>query len=75
MAEARHILPKAVKQYVTEVTKSAHQYKVTVGETLDEFNTADFLDTYNFNKRLKSKFQPNEFLMIENVSRTDVVNP
>jgi Transglutaminase-like superfamily len=76
LADARpYEIPKSAKQYVTEVNKSVHQYEFNLGGTLDEFNTADFLDTYNFNKRLKSKFQPNQFLMIENLGQTDVVNP
>lgn len=41
----------------------------------DEFNTADYLDTYSHCKRLDSKFQPNEYLMIENVGRSNVMNP
>jgi len=68
-----YVLPRAARGHVVDVDRSAHEYQVRVAGTLDEFNTADYLDTYH--QRLESRFQPNEFLTIENVGTTDVVNP
>lgn len=66
---------KTINQHTEQITTSTHQYKIKMGGTLDEFNTADYLETYNDNMRLQSKFQPNEFLVIENIGTTDVINP
>lgn len=68
-------LPKAAKRHVEELAGGAGEYTVDVGGTLDEFNTADYPDTYAHCHRLVSKFQPNDYLVIENVGRGDVVNP
>ena len=68
-------LPSAAKQHVEHVDTSAREYVINVGGTLDEFNTASYLDSYSNCKRLESKFQPNEYLMVENVGQSDVVNP
>ena len=70
-----YVIPKAAKRHVENVDASSHDYTISVGGTLDEFNTADYMDTYSHCKRLESKFQPNEYLMIENVGRSDVLNP
>ncbi len=63
----------SVKEHVEYVTEGAHGYQIKMGGTLDEFNTAQYLETYGSNMRLESKFQPNKFLIIENVGNTDVV--
>ncbi|MBN2294837.1 MAG: hypothetical protein JXM70_20575 [Pirellulales bacterium] len=68
-------LPKAAKQHVEDLHGSNCEYQVNVGGTLDEFNTADYLLTYSNNYRLTNKFQPNEYLVIENVGDEDVINP
>ena len=57
-----------------------YEYEVRVGGSLDEFNTADYLEAPLGSKnvghqRLKSKFQPNKYLVIENTGDKDVVNP
>ncbi len=62
-------------QHIQEVTSGQFTYKVTMGGTLDEFNTADYYDTYGNSMRFQSKFQPNEYLIIENIGDSDVVNP
>ncbi len=69
------VLSKASKRHVENVAGSTCEYDISVGGTLDEFNTADYLDTYSYCMRLKSRYQPNEYLVIENVGRSDVVNP
>ncbi len=61
--------------HTEKVTDSSYKYQVGVGGTLDEFNTAQYLETYALCKRLESRFQPNEYLVIENVGQSDVVNP
>jgi hypothetical protein len=66
---------KAPKEHVEQLTDSHHTYKVLVGGALDEFNTAYYPDTYGMCTREESKFQPNEYLALENVGRNDVVNP
>ena len=65
----------AVKERVEEVTKGQQNYQIKVGGTLDEFNTAQYIETYHNNMRLESKFQPNKYLIIENIGNTDIVNP
>ena len=69
------LLKNAVKERTEEITKGRHSYQVNVGGTLDEFNTAQYIETYDKNMRLESKFQPNRYLIIENTGETDVVNP
>ena len=70
-----YTLQKAAREHVEDVTTPTHTYEITMGGTLDGFNTAHYLDTYGGSKRLKSKFEPNEYLVIENIGETDVVNP
>ena len=65
----------AVKEHIEVVTTGAHTYKIEMGGTLDEFNTVGYFDTYLGFKRIESKFQPNKYLIIENIGDTDVVNP
>ena len=71
----RYDLPETPKRHVEEVGDSRHEYEIHLGGTLDEFNTADYPDTYGGNYCVQPKFQPNEYVAIENVGRTDVVNP
>ena len=70
-----YALEKAAQQHVEEVTAAPYTYEITMGGTLDGFNTAQYLDTYSACKRLESKFEPNRYLVLENVGRTDVVCP
>ena len=64
-----------VKEYIEQVTDGTHTYEVRMGGALDGFNTADYPDTYLGFKRIKAKFEPNKYLVIENLGDTDVVNP
>lgn len=66
---------KASKQHVENIATGQHAYTVKLGGTLDEFNTASYHGTYGGCMRLRSKFQPNEYLVIENIGEVDVVNP
>ena len=65
----------AAKEHTEEVTSSPCTYQVKMNGTLDEFNTADYFETYLESMRLLSRFQPNEYLIIENVGDKDVINP
>lgn len=64
-----------IKGHTEQITAGTYTYTINVGGTLDEFNTTDFLDTYLGFKRLQSKFQPNKYLVIENIGDTDIINP
>ena len=71
---------QVIQKYSMKIPGGTYSYRVTVGGTLDEFNTADYLEaplgSKNVgSKRLKSKFQPNEYLVIDNIGEKDVVNP
>jgi hypothetical protein len=66
---------QAAKEYTEEIAASPHTYQVKMNGTLDEFNTADYFETYLASMRLLSRFQPNEYLVIENIGDKDVVNP
>jgi len=68
-------LPPAERQHVETLGAAPHTYEVTMGGTLDEFNTARYPDTYGGSKRLDWGFQPNEYLVLENVGASDVVDP
>ena len=72
---APYVLEQAPREHVEEITAATHTYEVTLGGTLDGFNTAQYLDTYSACKRLQSKFEPNEYLVLENVGQSDVVGP
>jgi len=75
--------PKArnpLQKYSVKIPGGSYTYQVTVGGTLDEFNTADYLEAPLGSKnvghrRLKSKFQPNDYLVLDNIGEKDVVNP
>ena len=72
---APYRLPKAAKEHTQDVADGQHAYSLQMGGTLDEFNTAEFLPTYSGCMRQEWKFQPNDYLVIENVGDTNVVNP
>jgi len=76
-AQRRH---EKVERYSVKIPGGRYEYQVIVGGTLDEFNTADYLEaplgSKNVgHKRIKSRFQPNVFLGIENIGDKDIVNP
>ena len=68
-------LAKAAEEHVEKVTAAGQSYRIQVGGTLDEFNTAYYPETYGMCTRLESKFQPNEYLVVENTGEVEVVNP
>ena len=72
---APYRLDEAPRLHVEEIDASAHNYEITLGGTLDGFNTAEYLETYSACRRVQSKFEPNRYLVIENIGETDVVNP
>ena len=75
IAIAPYMQAEAAKEHVEEITTATHTYQIKMDGTLDEFNTADYYDTYGNSMRFQSKFQPNEYVIIENIGDTDVVNP
>ncbi len=68
-------LVRAARQHVEDVSTAPHTYQINMGGTLDEFNTASYPPTYSGSMRLESKFQPNEYVVIENTGDVDVINP
>ncbi len=74
-AKSPYVLPSSPCNHTQTVTDSTDRYQVHVGGTLDEFNTASYLDTYNGFKRLESRFQPNQYLVLENTGEANVVKP
>jgi len=68
------------KRYTIKIPGGTHKYQIELKGTLDEFNTADYLGAPLGTKdvghrRLKSRFQPNNYVSIENIGDKDVVNP
>ncbi|MEJ3741708.1 hypothetical protein WEI85_00200 [Actinomycetes bacterium KLBMP 9797] len=58
------------------VTTPAARYEITVGGTLDSFNSASYATTDNPKTMMEVPlFQPDRFLRLANVGTTDVVNP
>ena len=72
---APYRLPKAAEEYTQDAADGRHVYSLQMGGTLDEFNSAEFPPTYGGSMRREAKFQPNDYLVIENGGETDVVNP
>ena len=68
-------LDKPPRRHVEEIDAGGHDYEISLGGTLDGFNTVEYLQTYAACQRIQSKFEPNRFLVIENLGETDVVNP
>lgn len=66
---------KAPHEHVEEIAAHEHGYRVTMGGTLDGFNTVAYVETYGSHMRQESTFEPNEYLVIENAGDVDVVNP
>jgi len=67
--------PKASKEHVEEISAAKRTYEIEMGGRLDEFNTAAYFETYSGFMRMESKFEPNEYVAIENVGDCDVVAP
>lgn len=70
-----YVLPGAPREHVEEIADRNHVHRVSMDGTLDGFNTAQYLDTYAGCKRVEPKFEPNEYMVLENIGRTDVVRP
>lgn len=65
----------APKEHVEEIAAGEYMYQVAMDGTLDGFNTAQYLETYGGHMRQESKFEPNQYLVLENIGDVDVVNP
>jgi len=58
------------------LTAPKSQYEVTLGGTLDSFNSASYVTTDNDKTMMEiPRFRPDRFLRLENVGSTDVINP
>ena len=58
------------------LTTPEARYEMTLGGTLDSFNSASYTTTDNDKTMMEVPlFQPDRFLRLENVGATDVVNP
>ena len=66
---------KAAKEHLEEISAERDTYQIEMGGTLDGFNTAAYFGTYSGFMRMESKFEPNEYVAIENVGDCDVVAP
>lgn len=72
----RTSIPDTVIHHYSKVIKGlSKSYTVNVGGTLDGWNTADYRKTYGNYFEQISKFEPNEYLSIENIGQTNIVNP
>jgi len=69
------ITTDSTHHYSLEIRDKSEIYKIDVGGTLDGWNTAEYVETYGGCYFMQSKFEPNEFLMIENIGTTDIINP
>lgn len=58
------------------VTRPTASYQITVGGSLDSFNSATYVTTNNEKTMMETpQFQPDRFLRLANVGSTDIVNP
>ncbi len=69
------VLPAPAKQQSVVATGSAYSYKLNMGGTLDEFNTTNYRAHYGAYRQVLRGFQPNQYLMIENVGTSNIVDP
>lgn len=69
------ILAPAPREHAEDVTQPRHVYHIELGGSLDEFNTPRYQPTYGGSMRLEARFQPNQYLALENLGETDVVSP
>ncbi|WP_030106285.1 hypothetical protein [Actinoalloteichus caeruleus] len=68
--------PAADQVAVWTVTTPVAEYEITLGGTLDGFNSAAYVTTNNEKTMMEApRFQPDRFLRLENIGGTDVVNP
>jgi hypothetical protein len=74
-AQSPYQLPSVPRAYQQTISRSALEFQIEVGGTLDEFNTASYPNTNIGYTRLESLFQPNQYLLLENLGTTNVVNP
>lgn len=71
----KDISEKAPNEHVEYVNGNACSYSVKMNGTLDGFNTVCYPETYSKGNWEDSRFEPNQYVIIENVSKVDVVNP
>lgn len=72
---AKATFDKAAKEHIEEIATGKAVYEINMGGTVDGFNSANYYDTYARCKRVESKFEPNKYLVIENIGQTDIINP
>ncbi len=62
--------------HTEEITGNYANYSIVVGGNLDGFNTAAYVSTDNEkNMREVPRFEPNRYLVIENIGERDLINP
>ena len=67
-------LPPTSHCFCREIEQRQDEYEIHLGGSLDEFNTADYPETYVKHHRLESAFQANRDVVIENIGDCDVVD-
>ncbi len=70
-----YTMDSAACEHIETIDEGQSSYEITLSGTLDGFNTADYPATYGYSRRLASRFEPNEYVAIENVGDTEVINP
>lgn len=66
----------AAGEHIEQIEKGCQTYDIDMGGKLDSFNTAYYPSSYGPEQRRKTcKFQPNEYVAMENIGDTPVINP
>ena len=66
---------RSVRTYTEEIAQNRATYRIEVGGTLDSHNTMNYAYCFGRNMMGVPRFEPNQFLTIENMGETDVINP
>lgn len=67
--------PKALNEHKENIASSESKYSIQMGGALDGFNTVYYSETYAKFMRGEPKFEPNEYVIIENTGDIDIINP
>jgi hypothetical protein len=66
---------QASREHTLEIESNHHTYQIEMGGSIDGFNSVYYVETYSGHMRQEVRFEPNEYLIIENTGHIDVVNP
>jgi hypothetical protein len=75
MSQRPYRMQRAVREYARTITTSEATYGIEMGGTMDGFGSVHYVETYGGHMREAVRFEPNDFLVIENVGDVDLVNP